>query len=162
MSYRNLIKLLPTFGTDRTLIRCQPSLTMSQSRAGVSSTVDSPQSSGTADPSVSEKKDDDMPFIVGHDKKKKCFYINIELDGKRRKDTAVLEYDWIRPGFVDLYHTGVPPAYRGQGIAKILAKAALEHFAAENAKMKLSCSYLHKYVQETRLPRVWDLVCWDE
>lgn len=130
---------------------------MSQTKVGAASSTDGPQS-----PETVADKDSDMPFIVGHDKKKKCFYINIELDGKRRKDSAILEYDWIRPGFVDLYHTEVPPAYRGQGIAKILAKAALEHFAAENAKMKLSCTYLHHYVQETRLPRVWDLVCWDE
>ncbi|OWF43221.1 protein NATD1-like [Mizuhopecten yessoensis] len=161
MSYRNLIKPLSTLWTRRTLIRCQP-LTMNQPRADLMSTTGCPQSAGTADSVDKQESDSDMPFIVGHDKTKKFFYINLEQDGKRKKDTAILEYDWIRPGFVDLYHTGVPSAYRGQGIAKILAKAALEHFVAEDAKMRLSCSYLHKYVQETRLPRVWDNVVWDE
>ncbi|XP_060070768.1 protein NATD1-like [Ylistrum balloti] len=158
MSHRILIKHFPTFGTCRSLIRCQPLLTMNQARGGVSSTVDRSTEAGDQ----VDKEESDMPFIVGHDKKKKCFYINIEQDGKRRNESAILEYEWIRPGFVDLYHTEVPPVYRGQGIAKILAKAALEHFVAEDAKMKLSCTYLHKYVQETRLPRVWDHVCWDE
>lgn len=155
MPHRNLIKTLytATIGS-RIVFRCQPSLAMTQGGS-----VSSSQMTGGADDSDNT---DVMPFIVGHDKRKKCFYINIEKDGKRQKESAILEYDWIRPGFVDLYHTEVPQPYRGQGIAKILAKAALEYFVAENAKMRLTCTYLHKYVRETRLPRVWDHVCWED
>ena len=34
---------------------------------------------------------------------------------------AVLQYDYDGK-IIDLYHTGVPPAFRGKGVAKLLAK----------------------------------------
>ena len=45
------------------------------------------------------------------------------LAGEKLVDgAAILEYRWIRDGVADLFHTEVPTAYRGKGIAKILAK----------------------------------------
>jgi len=38
-------------------------------------------------------------------------------------ENAVIEYRWIEDSVVDLYHTEVPPAHRGKGLAKLLAKA---------------------------------------
>ena len=44
-------------------------------------------------------------------------------------DKAVLKYQWVKKGVVDMHHTGVPPRFRGQGIAKILAKVPCISFA---------------------------------
>jgi len=37
-------------------------------------------------------------------------------------DSAVIEYRWIGDSVVDLYHTEVPPSYRGKGLAQLLTK----------------------------------------
>lgn len=83
-------------------------------------------------------------------------------------DEAVLEYV-NRKGTLDMYHTEVPDAYRGQGLAAMLAKvfkhvvspvailsgliliffkAAFDHAVENHLPMKLSCSYLQKYFKE--------------
>lgn len=110
----------------------------------------------------SDLEESAMAYIVGHDKEKKEFYITLKDDNTVRNQKAVLQYDLIRPKFVDLYHTGVPPAFRGRGIAKLLAEAATEHFANEEIMMKPSCTYIQKYLLETRIPRIWDLINWDD
>ena len=52
------------------------------------------------------------------------------------------------PSFVDLRETVVPPAFEGQGIGKVLAKAAFEHCANNNLKMKLTCWYLDRLLKQ--------------
>ncbi|KAK3577332.1 hypothetical protein CHS0354_008426 [Potamilus streckersoni] len=94
-----------------------------------------------------------MPYLVGHDKKIMEFYIKLSEDGKVSEEKAVLQYSFVRKGIVDLEHTEVPPLFRGRGIAKILAREALDYFVKENIKMKLSCTYLQKYVRENPLPQ---------
>jgi len=37
-------------------------------------------------------------------------------------ENAVIEYRWVDDSVVDLYHTEVPPSYRGKGLAQLLAK----------------------------------------
>mgnify|MGYP003690101231 CR=1 FL=1 len=44
--------------------------------------------------------------------------------GDKNSDKAFLQYDYISSNKVDLYHTLVPPAYRGHGIAAILAEVS--------------------------------------
>ena len=44
--------------------------------------------------------------------------------GDKNSDKAFLQYDYISGNKVDLYHTLVPPAYRGHGIAAILAEVS--------------------------------------
>ncbi|XP_038045409.1 protein NATD1-like [Patiria miniata] len=96
-------------------------------------------------------------LTVDHDVENKMFVIN--LAGEPEK--AVLVYKVIGPDAVNLYHTGVPVSQRGKGIAKVLAKAALDHFASHGTNMKLTCTYLQKYFRENPLPqyksRVLDL-----
>ncbi|KAL3885290.1 hypothetical protein ACJMK2_025373 [Sinanodonta woodiana] len=94
-----------------------------------------------------------MPYLVGHDKKIKEFYIKLSEDGKVSDEKAVLQYSFVHKGIVDLMHTEVPPLFRGHGIAKILAREALDYFVKENLNMKLSCTYLQKYVRENPLPQ---------
>jgi len=67
-------------------------------------------------------------------------------------DVAKVEYNWVKDGVIDFYHTEVPPAYRGMGLAKHLAKAALDYAVEKDAKILLSCSYMAKYVGDNPLP----------
>lgn len=47
------------------------------------------------------------------------FFFYIENKGEK----AFLQYDYITSNKVELYHTLVPPSYRGHGVAGILAEA---------------------------------------
>ena len=40
------------------------------------------------------------------------------------EDIAKLEYEPVRPGLWELWHTEVPPAFQGHGVAKVLAKVS--------------------------------------
>lgn len=80
------------------------------------------------------------------------------LRGDRRElpgchDRAVLLYEYVGKRIVDLQHTEVPDAYRGRGIAKHLAKAALDFVVEEDLKAHLTCWYIQKYVKENPLPQ---------
>lgn len=68
-------------------------------------------------------------------------------------DLVALCTGTISPGIVDLQHTEVPDAYRGRGIAKHLAKAALDFVVEEDLKAHLTCWYIQKYVKENPLPQ---------
>jgi len=85
---------------------------------------------------------------VKHDADERAFYMQIQ-----KGHVAMLQYEWMRDGVINFYHTEVPPVYRGQGLAKYLAKAALDYAVEKDAKMVLSCSYLSKYLQENPLPQ---------
>ena len=37
---------------------------------------------------------------------------------------AILEYEWIRKDLIALWHTEVPPEFRGHGVAKYLVKVS--------------------------------------
>ena len=53
----------------------------------------------------------------------KLIILSLYLDAEHQKaHLAKLEYDYVRPGVVDLWHTEVPPEFQGHGIAKHLAK----------------------------------------
>ncbi|XP_072020131.1 protein NATD1-like [Amphiura filiformis] len=82
-------------------------------------------------------------FTVQHDETSKEFVIQLDSSTK-----AYLQYENIEDGAVDLYHTFTPTSHRGQGIARDLAKAALDHFATAGTKMQLTCTYLQKYVKD--------------
>ncbi|KAG7175793.1 protein NATD1-like [Homarus americanus] len=94
------------------------------------------------------------PSSVVHDHHNMEFYI------KLGRNKAFLQYDIMDTATkaVDLQHTVVPEAFRGQGIGKVLAKAAFEHFIANNQQMKLTCWYLKKYYQENPLPQYQEKV----
>ncbi|PIK34844.1 hypothetical protein BSL78_02379 [Apostichopus japonicus] len=87
-------------------------------------------------------------FHIFHDAEKKEFSITLE----DTPEPAVLQYELLKDNSVDLYHTGVPVAFRGKGIAKVLAKGALDHFSSNQVKMQLSCTYLQKYVKDNPNP----------
>ncbi|XP_076452515.1 protein NATD1-like [Babylonia areolata] len=79
---------------------------------------------------------------VQHDAKQKKFFIRLDTGHE-----ALLEYTTTVMGAVDLWHTEVPPAFRGKGVAKLLAQAALDYFSCRVTPMHLSCTYLQHYVK---------------
>ncbi|KAK1799323.1 hypothetical protein P4O66_007565 [Electrophorus voltai] len=92
------------------------------------------------------------PIRVEHDKKRRQF--SIRLNGSY--DKAVLLYEYVGKKTVDLQHTEVPDAYRGRGIAKDLAKAAMDFVVEEDLKAHLTCWYIQKYVKENPHPHYLD------
>ncbi|XP_056144109.1 protein NATD1 [Lampris incognitus] len=92
------------------------------------------------------------PIRVEHDKKRRQFVIR--LSGSH--DRAVLLYEYIGKKTVDLQHTEVPDAYRGRGIAKHLAKAAMDFVVEEDLKAHLTCWYIQKYVKENPHPQYFE------
>ncbi len=45
------------------------------------------------------------------------------------------------PGGWDIEHTVIDPAYRGQGLARLLVDAAIAEAARQNIRLSASCSY---------------------
>lgn len=78
-----------------------------------------------------------------------CQFV-IELDGST--ENAHIDYEVIGDRKWDLQHTLVPSAFRGHGVAKVLAKAAFDHIVKEDLKMKLSCWYLKGYAEKNPSP----------
>ena len=72
-------------------------------------------------------------------------------------DVAVLQYR--RTGAsLDLYHTEVPPAFRGRGVAESLCRAAFEYARQEHLTVIPSCpyiagTYLHRHPEYLPLTR---------
>ncbi|XP_035824844.1 uncharacterized protein LOC101856878 isoform X2 [Aplysia californica] len=96
-------------------------------------------------------------YIVGHDKSNKMFYITLQAKPENGETAlAKLEYDYVRPNLVDLYHTEVPPEFQGQGIAKILAQTAFDHFCEQEIRFRPTCTYLQKYLRTNPVPRKHD------
>jgi hypothetical protein len=46
-----------------------------------------------------------------------------------------------------IFHTEVPPALEGRGIAAALVRAALDHAAANGLKVAPQCSYVRAYMR---------------
>lgn len=69
-------------------------------------------------------------LVVGHDQVNNYFYItlheNASTSSSSSGGTAKLEYTWLSQDHVNMYHTEVPPEFRGQGVAKILAMVTFQ------------------------------------
>jgi uncharacterized protein len=61
-------------------------------------------------------------------------------------EQAVLNYRLQGDGLV-ITHTGVPPAWRGRGIAAALTQAALEYARHEGLSVAPACSYAAAYMR---------------
>ncbi|HEU6456744.1 MAG TPA: GNAT family N-acetyltransferase [Roseateles sp.] len=59
---------------------------------------------------------------------------------------SVLDYQ-LDDGRVVFTHTGVPPAYQGQGLAGRLVEAGLQWARDEALKVVPACSYVQTYLQ---------------
>ena len=79
--------------------------------------------------------DPNVPIPVRHEPNQQRFVA--ALGG----DVAVLQYR-LQGQTLDLYHTEVPPAFRGRGIAEQLCRAAFEHAKANGWRVIPSCPYI--------------------
>jgi predicted GNAT family acetyltransferase len=62
--------------------------------------------------------------------------------------TAWLEFDRDDHGWMTLWHTEVPPALRGRGIAATLSHTALEYARNEHLKVDVICPLVANYLQK--------------
>ncbi|BFZ00942.1 hypothetical protein BsWGS_03981 [Bradybaena similaris] len=109
----------------------------------------------TEDITVAEAKM--AQFVVNHDTDRKHFYIKLqEASSDQQEVLAKLEYEWVGPGLVDMYHTEVPPQFQGQGIAKVLATGAFDALIEQGVQFRPTCTYLRKYLRDNPNPRYLD------
>ena len=59
----------------------------------------------------------------------------IDEDGQ----TAYLEFETDASGWMTIWHTEVPPALRGRGLATELARAAFEHARTNHLQVDVIC-----------------------
>jgi hypothetical protein len=72
-------------------------------------------------------------------------------------DGALARADYqLTGGVMRLYHTEVPQALEGRGIAAALVKTALAHARSTDLKVEPACSYVRTYM--TRHPETHDLL----
>ena len=61
-------------------------------------------------------------------------------------ETAYLEFELDKAGWITLWHTEVPQALRGRGLAGELAKTALEYARDNNLKVDVICPSVATYL----------------
>eukprot|EP00064_Thunnus_orientalis_P021486 superscaffoldBa00006537_g21651 len=64
------------------------------------------------------------------------------------KNAAVADRIFTGEKEVDLMSTYVPESFRGQGVAALLSKAAMDFLVEENLKAHVSCWYIKKYIED--------------
>ncbi|MFC6223674.1 GNAT family N-acetyltransferase [Hymenobacter artigasi] len=79
---------------------------------------------------------------IQHDPKNQQF--TLTQDGH----TSELAYARPAEGIIDVTHTFVDEALRGQGLADDLARAALAFAREEKLKVKASCKFMAGFVQK--------------
>jgi hypothetical protein len=62
-----------------------------------------------------------------------------ELELEEEGETAYLEFELDKAGWITLWHTEVPQALRGRGLAGVLAKTALEYARDNHLKVDVIC-----------------------
>jgi len=75
-----------------------------------------------------------------------CCFIYQEAGAEARLDYRL--YQSAGQPAVDFYHTFVPPAFRGQGIAALLTAAALQWARQQQLQIHASCSYVARHLSE--------------
>lgn len=83
---------------------------------------------------------------VEHDAQRQRFFVGDSEHG------AHLDYQRVAAtdggaDWVDFYHTYVPEAYRGAGVAAHLTAAALAFAKQQSWRIRASCSYVALYLQ---------------
>jgi predicted GNAT family acetyltransferase len=63
-------------------------------------------------------------------------------------EVAYLEFETDGHGWMTLWHTEVPPALRGRGIAGELAKTALEYARDQKLKVDVICPLVAGYIEK--------------
>jgi predicted GNAT family acetyltransferase len=77
-------------------------------------------------------------------KQKTMSRFELEEDG----ETAYLEFELDNVGWITLWHTEVPQALRGRGIAGTLARTALEYASDHQLKVDVVCPLVANYISK--------------
>ncbi|KAH9512374.1 Protein natd1 [Bulinus truncatus] len=91
-----------------------------------------------------------------HNKEDNYFYIILADSSSKEKEMAKLQYDWVKPGLADLFHTEVPEEYQSQGIAKQLVLAGLDAICKDDIIIRPTCTYVRKVIQESQVQQHLD------
>ncbi|XP_077415508.1 protein NATD1-like [Vanacampus margaritifer] len=86
-------------------------------------------------------------LTVEHDRQNRRFTVST-CSGTGVSENAILIYRFTAADEVDLVSTFVPEACRGQGVAALLSKAAIDFVLEEKLKARVSCWYIKKYMEE--------------
>lgn len=70
-------------------------------------------------------------------------------------DEAVLAYEEVGGGVLDLQHTVVPPEARGGGIGAALVRAAVDYARSHDVRLVPTCPYVAAWLE--RHPREADV-----
>ena len=65
---------------------------------------------------------------------------------EENQETAYLEFEIDSGGWITLWHTEVPKALRGRGVAGMLAKTALEYARDQKLKVDVVCPMVADYI----------------
>lgn len=90
---------------------------------------------------------------VRHNKSKQQFTMDLG-----NNQTARIDYKPLGKGKIEMYHTEVPAELRNRGIGKALAKGSLEQAKNDNLKVKLTCTYLIKHLDNFADERLKSIV----
>jgi uncharacterized protein len=71
-------------------------------------------------------------------------------------ETAYLEFELDKAGWITLWHTEVPQPLRGRGLAGVLAKTALEYARENKLKVDVICPLVANYLSKN--PEFQELV----
>jgi predicted GNAT family acetyltransferase len=63
-------------------------------------------------------------------------------------ETAYLEFELDSEGWMTLWHTEVPEALRGRGIAQMLAKTALDYARDNKLKVDVICPIVAGFIEK--------------
>ena len=80
-------------------------------------------------------------MTVEHDEPKRRFYV-ILPEGE-----AELVYGEFSEGILDLQHTEVPPAARGEGVGDVLVRAALAFARERGQRVVATCPYVQRWLK---------------
>jgi predicted GNAT family acetyltransferase len=80
-------------------------------------------------------------MTVEHDEPRHRFYV-ILPEGE-----AELVYSEFSEGILDLQHTEVPPAARGEGVGDVLVRAALAFARERGQRVMATCPYVQRWLK---------------
>jgi predicted GNAT family acetyltransferase len=78
---------------------------------------------------------------VEHDEQRERFFVSLP------EGEAELVYGEFSEGILDLRHTEVPPAARGEGAADALVRAALAFARARGYRVVATCPFVQRWLK---------------
>ena len=74
----------------------------------------------------------------------------IYLENSNGDVIAEIEFEEIKDGVYNIFHTFVDESLRGQGIASKLVERAVSYIKSKNGKVEATCSYAKKLLENNQ------------